>query len=175
MANVSVNTVEEPMKAAAFIVLLAVNSWAQNTTNPAPKNPVGTGVTDPTVDFYDSMSDYFRNTGRALRAINQKGIPVTDIPAVLLIARRSSASPNQIVDARKRGTAFEEIAKQNNVQWTGKDFVTEANLIFLSEYHGKPIEEVRSLHGKGADFIALNQEFRRDNKTPRATERSRGR
>jgi hypothetical protein len=163
------------MKAAALICLLAVSSWAQSNNSPAPKNPVGTGVTDPSIDFYDSMSDYFRNTGRALRAINQKGIPVGEIPAVLMIARKSSASPNQIIEARKRGTAFEDIAKQNKVEWTGKDFVTEANLIFLSEYHGRPIEEVRSLHSKGADFVVLNQEFRRDNKTPRATERSRGR
>ena len=163
------------MKAAALLCMIAVSSWAQSNNNPAPTNPIGTGVTDPTVDFYDSMSDYFRNTGRALRAINQKGIPVSDIPAVLLIARKSSASPNQIIDARKSGASFEDIAKKNKVEWTGKDFVTEANLIFLSEYHGRPIEQVRSLHEKGANFIVLNQEFRRDSRTPRATERSRGR
>jgi hypothetical protein len=156
-------------------LLLVVASFAQDAATTATKNPVGTGNQDPVVDYFDSMSDYFRNSQRAVRAIHQKGIPVAEIPAVLLIARRSSASPNQIIEARKSGKDFAEIAKQHNVTLSGKDFVSEANIIFLSEYHGRPIEQVRALHAKGTDFVVINQEFRRDGNSqmPKATQRSR--
>ncbi|HYP07650.1 MAG TPA: hypothetical protein VER03_15560 [Bryobacteraceae bacterium] len=163
---------------ASCVFLLALSIAAQDTmprSTPTAKNPVGTGVRDATVDYFDSMSDYFRNSQRAVRAIHEKGIPVGEIPAVLMIARRSSASPNQIIDARNSGKSFSDIARQHNVTLPGPDFATEANLIFLSEYHGRPIDQVRQLHAKGADFIALNQEFRRDGSSqlPKATERSR--
>ena len=51
----------------------------------------GTGVKQPAVDYYDSISDYFRQSRRAVDLIVKKGIPDEEIPAVLYIARRSSA------------------------------------------------------------------------------------
>ena len=53
----------------------------------------------------------------------------------------------------------------------GKDLVTEANVIFLSEYHGRTVEEITAAHGKGATFVELNGEFRRSG-TPNAQEDS---
>jgi hypothetical protein len=40
-------------------------------------------------------------------------------------------------------------------------FVNEANVAFLSEYHGRTPAEIRELHRKGASFIDINQQFRR--------------
>ena len=130
------------MKAAcAFLVALSV--FAQGTASKSEsRNPVGTGVNDPTVDYFDCMSDYFRNSQRAVRAIHEKGIPVVEIPAVLTIARKSTASPNQLIVARKSGKSFEDIARENSVTLPGKDFVSEANVVFLSEYHGRPAEQL---------------------------------
>jgi len=122
---------------------------------------VGTNVHQAVVDFYDSMSDYFRQSPRAVEAIAQKGIPDQEIPAVLFIARRSSASPNQIIEARKSGKSFTDIAQTNNVKLPGNDFVSEANVAFLSDYHGRRPEEIRALHAKGASFIEINQQYRR--------------
>ena len=128
----------------------------------APKGAVGTGVKDPTVDFYDSMQDYFRQTNNAIRLISKKGIPDQEIPAVLFIARHSSASPNQVIEARLAGKSYEDIARANNAKWSGKgDLVTESNVIFLSEYHGRTQAEVRAMRAKGASWIDINQEFRR--------------
>jgi hypothetical protein len=165
------------MKAACALILAFTVFGQDNMPKSTPRNPVGTGVGDPTVDYFDSMADYFRNSQRAVQAIHQKGIPVVEIPAVLIIARRSSASPNQVIDARKSGKSFADIAKQNNVTLPGTDFVSEANVIFLSEYHGRPAEEIRQLHAKGAEFVAINQEFRRggSSQMPKATERPRTR
>ena len=86
-----------------FVFLVAACLTAQEpAARSTERNRVGTGVQDPVVDYYDSMSDYFRQSPRAIMAINRKGIPDQEIPAVLLIARRSSASPNQVIAARKR-------------------------------------------------------------------------
>ena len=164
------------MKAAcAFLLALAVFGQ-DNMPKSTPKNPVGTGVKDPTVDYFDSMSDYFRNSQRAVRAINEKGIPIAEIPAVLTIARKSSASPNQIIEARKSGKSFEDIAKQNNVTLPGNDFASEANILFLSEYHGRPAEQIRQMRNTGVECVVINQEFRRDGSSqmPKTSERSRG-
>ena len=160
----------KPVCALLFAFCLAAQTQAPQSGS---RNPVGTGVQDPIVDFYDSMADYFRNSQRAVQAIGKKGIPDQEVPAVLLIARRSSASPNQIIEMRQGGKSWAEIAKQNKVNISGTDFVTEANIIFLSEYHGRPAEQIRALHAKGATFIQLNQEFRRDgsSRPPRATEK----
>ena len=161
---------------AACVFLVALSVFAQDAAPKSEsKNPVGSGVRDPTVDYFDCMSDYFRNSPRAVRAINEKGIPVVEIPAVLMIARKSTASPNQIIEARKAGKSFEDIARQHSVTLPGKDFVSEANIVFLSEYHGRPVEQIRQLHAKGTEFVVINQEFRRDGNSqmPKATERSR--
>ena len=122
---------------------------------------VGTNVKQPAVDFYDSISDYFRQSRRAVDAIVQKGIPDEEIPAVLYIARHSKASPNQVIDARKAGKSFSDIAKTNNVKLQGSDFVSEANVVFLAEYHGRTPAEVRALRSKGVSFIDINQQYRR--------------
>ena len=151
------------MKLTLFTVLAAA-AFAQT--------PVGTNVKQPAVDYYDSMSDYFRQSRRAIDLIVQKGIPDEEIPAVLIIARRSSASPNQVIEARKSGKQFAEIAKANKVTLPGNDFVSEANVIFLAEYHGRTPEEIRALRAKGSTFIDINQQFRRVGVKP-ATEKTR--
>lgn len=131
------------------------------------KPDVGTNVEAASVDYYDSIADYFRQSPQAVQLIAKKGIPDQEIPAVLLIARKSSASPNEIIDARKSGKGFAEIAKSNKVQLAGTDFVTEANILFLSESHGRPAEEIRAQHAKGASFIEINQQYRRVGMTPK--------
>jgi hypothetical protein len=128
----------------------------------ADKTRTGTGVQDPTIDYYDSLADYFRISSNAVRAINRRGIPTEEIAPLLYVAHRSNASPNQLIDARKAGKSWADIAKQYKVQMTGSDLVTEANLRFLSEYHGRPVEQVKALKTKGANFVAINQEFRRE-------------
>ena len=153
-------------------MLFAVVAAAALAQTPAPKANVGTNVKQPAVDFYDSVSDYFRQSRRAVDAMVQKGIPDEELPAVLTIARRSSASPNQIIDARKAGKSFAEIAKANKVDLPGDDFVAEANTLFLAEYHGRTPEEIRALRAKGASFIDINQQFRRVGTKP-ATEKAR--
>jgi hypothetical protein len=157
------------MRYLTSFVLFAIAATGQET---APKHNVGTNVEQPVVDFYDSIADYFRQSRRAVDLIAKKGIPDQEIPAVLLIARRSSASPNQVIEGRKAGKEFSEIAKANNVNLPGNDFVAEANVIFLSEYHGRSREEIRALQAKGASFVDINQQFRRVGTKPR-TERAR--
>ena len=152
----------------AFLIATCLTAVCVTAQDPTARTTERSraGSQDAVVDYYDSMSDYFRQSQRAIMAINKKGIPDQEIPAVLLIARRSSASPNQIVDARKSGKEWADIAKQNNVSLAGNDFVKEANIAFLSEYHGRPVEQVRAMIDKGATYIAANQELRRAGKPP---------
>ena len=148
------------MKNAA-LMLMAFSLMAQSDLPKATERSRAMNQ-DPSIDYYDSVSDYFRTTPRAVIAINQKGIAVEEIPAVLIIARRSAASPNQIIDAHKAGKSWSDIAKENKVNLPGEKFADEANIIFLSEYHARPIEEVRAMRAKGATFVAINQEYRRN-------------
>jgi len=159
------------MKALVIAMALTGMAFAQGNSQTRTRTAephVGDNVHDPDIDFYDSMSDYFRQSPRAVEAIAQKGIPALEIPAVLTIARKSSMSPNQVIAARKQGKSFEDIAKQANVNLPGDgDFVTKANIRFLSEYHGRNDSEVRGLHDKGASFIEINQQYRRVGVKPR--------
>jgi hypothetical protein len=145
----------------ASLLFLALSLMAQNDLPRATERSRAMNQ-DPSVDYYDSISDYFRTSPRAVIAINQKGIAVEEIPAVLTIARKSAASPNQIIDAHKAGKSWADIAKQNNVKLSGDNFVDEANILFLSEYHSRPAQEVRAMRAKGATFVAINQEYRRN-------------
>ncbi len=140
--------------------MLAVGLYGQSGSTAKPD--VGTGEHRPEIDFFDSIADYFRQSSRAVEAIYQKGVPAEEIPAVLLIARRSSMSPNQVIEARKSGRAFAEIAREAKVSvGDGKDFVREANVVFLSEYHGQPRADVERLRERGASFVDINQQYRR--------------
>jgi len=148
------------------VLVFGQNASDQNRTR--TKTDIGTNVHDPDIDFYDSMTDYFRQSPRAVEAIAQKGISDQEIPAVLTIARKSSLSPNQVIDARKQGKTFEQIAQDAKVNLPGDgDFVTRANVRFLSEYHGRPEAEVRGMRAKGASFIEINQQYRRVGIKPR--------
>ena len=71
-----------PMKPALTLVfvLCATMQIHGQTSGSTERNRIGTGVEDPVVDFYDSMSDYFRNTNRAIMAIHEKGIPRSGDP-----------------------------------------------------------------------------------------------
>ena len=142
-------------------------SSQESSPRSAQKADVGTGVNDATVDYYDSIADHFRNSRRAVIAISKKGIPDEEIPAVLYIARNSSASPNQVIDARKAGKAWGDLARQHNIKTSSEDFVAEANLNLLTGYHGRTAEEVKALRAKGASWIEINQEFRRSGQTPK--------
>jgi hypothetical protein len=42
-----------------------------------------------------------------------------------------------------------------------RDFVTESNLVFLSEYHGQPRADLERLRARGASWIDINQQYRR--------------
>ncbi|HYP14650.1 MAG TPA: hypothetical protein VEQ63_12055 [Bryobacteraceae bacterium] len=162
------------MRTLAFLMLAATAAFSQSKApgadktagqnDPMPrttKTEIGTGVKDENVDYFDSMADYYRNSGRAVRAIEEKGIPAEEIPAVLHLARRSSASPNAIIDDRKAGKSWADLAKQHSVKTESSDLVSEANVLFLSEYHGRKPEEIRAMKAKGASWVSINQELRR--------------
>ena len=147
--------------ALGFVVAVCVTAQ-QPMPHSTERSRAIASAQDSTIDYFDAVSDYFRNTPRAVAAISKKGIPDQEIPAVLLIARRSTASPNQVIDARLAGKSFAEIAKANRVTVSGDDFVKEANIIFLSEYHGRPADQIRSMNAKGANFIDINRNLRRE-------------
>jgi hypothetical protein len=156
------------MRSFVLLALTAIVVLAQESTpKSTPQKDTGTGVKDAAVDYYDSISDHFRNSRRAVLAIRDKGIPDEEIPAVLYIARNSSASPNQVIDARKAGKAWGDLAREHKVKTASDDLVTEANLHFLSAYHGRSAEEVKALRSKGASWIDINHEFRRSGAAPK--------
>ena len=163
------------MRYACVAILCACACIAQeNQGTRTTQTGVGTAVSDPIVDYYRSISDYFRNSERAVQLISDKGIKDEEIPAVLLIARRSSASPNAIIEMRKSGKQFEDIAAQHKVKLPSGDFVREANILFLSEYHGRKPDEVRQMNAKGATFLDINQQLRRVGmETKKKTEQAR--
>jgi hypothetical protein len=144
-----------------FVCVVSFLPGQDNIPRSTPKTDIGTAVKDSSVDYWDSVSDYFRNSRRAVMALRDKGVPDEEIPAVLYIARNSNASPNQVLEARKAGKSWTDIAQQNGVKFSGTDLPSEANVQFLSTYHGRTPEEVRALKAKGASWIDINQEFRR--------------
>lgn len=167
------------MKSSLLVLVLCTGlsvaaGYGQTNDRGRTRPDVGTNVHDPDIDFYDSIADYFRQSSRAVEAIAQKGIPAQEIPAVLTIARKSSMSPNQVIEARKQGRTFEAIAKDARVDLPGSgDFVAKANVRFLAEYHGRSEAEIRGLQSKGASFIEIDQQYRRVGMKPR-TEKPSG-
>jgi hypothetical protein len=130
---------------------------------------------DPMVDLYRSLADWSRMSERAIYAIRDRIGNDKEVAAVLLVTKRSSASANNVIDARKAGKDWAAITKQWNVkQEGGGDFADYANAVFLSEYHARPIEETRKLQQKGMDAVAINQEFRREGAPANSGTRSRG-
>jgi hypothetical protein len=156
------------MRLLAALMLSAALLPAQ-TKSPAKDTAGG----DPMVDLYRSLADWSRKSERVIYAIRERVGNDKEIAAVLLVTKLSSASPNDVMDARKAGKDWAAITKQWNVKHEGGgNFVDYANLVFLSEYHGRTLEEARKLHQKGLDPVAINQEFRREG-VPAETQKSR--
>jgi hypothetical protein len=163
------------MRLLLTLILSAALLPAQ-TQSPAKDTAAG----DPMVDLYRSLADWSRKSERAIYAIRDRVGSEKEVAAVLLVTKRSSASANDVMDARKAGKDWSAIARQWNVKHEGAgDFVDYANLVFLSEYHGRTLEDARKLHQKGLDPVAINQEFRREGgaagveKSRESTRRSR--
>ena len=151
------------------LLLIAVSAFllpAQPSQDSVPRK---TPKSDASIDYWDSLSDYFRNSLRAVVAIRDKGIPDEEVTAVLYIARNSSASPNQVIEARKASKSWSDIARQYKVQTSGDDLVTEANMSFLTTYHGRTPEEIKAMRAKGTSWIDINQEFRRSGASTKRT------
>lgn len=149
------------MRKLLLTLAVAASGLAQDNMPRTTKTEIGTGVKDATVDYFDAVSDYFRSTGRAVRAVHDKGIPAEEVPAVFLITRRSSASANQVIDARKAGKSWTEIAKSHKAEMQSEDVVAEANVAFLSSYYGTAPDAVKAMRQKGASWISIDQELRR--------------
>jgi len=154
------------MRPLLLIAVSAILLPAQPSQDPMPRK---TAKADASVDYWDSLSDYFRNSSRAVMAIRDKGIPDDEIAAILYIARNSSASPNQVIEARKASKSWSDIARQYKVKTSGDDLVTEANMNFLTSYHGRTPEEIKALRAKGTSWIDINQEFRRSGAATKRT------
>ena len=60
------------MIALALTGMVFAQGSSQTRTRTTPEPHVGDNVHDPDIDFYDSMSDYFRQSPRAVEAIAQK-------------------------------------------------------------------------------------------------------
>lgn len=144
------------MRTIAVLFLAAVAAAAQ-IESPAKDTAAG----DPMVDYYRSLADHFRMSERAIYSIRDKIGNDAEVAAVLVVARRSNASPNQVIEARKAGKDWPAVLSQWKVKSESDKFVDEANTWFLSQYHGRKPEEVKTLRDKGLDYIAINQEFRR--------------
>lgn len=156
------------MRSVACLIIAASLAVAEDPMPKTTQSGVGTGVKDSNVDFVDSMSDYYRLSRRAVLAIRDKGIMDEEVPAVLHITKKSNASANQVLDAKKAGKSWEEIAKAHNVAVQSGTLVEDANLDFLSNYHGVAPADVKALRAKGASWISINQEYRRVGATPPA-------
>jgi hypothetical protein len=71
---------------------------------------------DPTVDLYRSLADWSRKSERAIYAIRDRIGNDKEIAAVLLVTKQSSASPNQVMDARKAGKDWDAITREWKVR-----------------------------------------------------------
>jgi hypothetical protein len=149
--------------------MLLVSAALLPAQTPQPKKDTAGG--DPMVDYFRSLADYYHLDERSVYTIRDKVGQPELIAPVMAVAKHSSASPNQVIDAVKSGKDWPAITRQWKVKTDGGDWVEQANTRFLADYHGRTAEDVRKLRQKGLDWVAINQEFRRDASVPTTSSR----
>jgi hypothetical protein len=133
-------------------------------------------------NFYFAIGNYYQVPEREVVVVRERALPPDEVPVVFYAARQCHVQPTVIVDLRRRGMTWADIAIRfhqtpdiyyfrggppygkaygywRNHPPRDVEVIEAVNTHFLSEYHGVTPDAVRAERSRGANYVVVAQNF----------------
>jgi hypothetical protein len=132
--------------------------------------------------FFLSIGNYYRVPEREVVVVHDRRIPPEEIPVVFFVAQRAHVAPAVVVDLRRRGTTWANVAIHFGFQpdvyyfeggppygrargyWRkhpprDAEVVDAVNVHFFSEYHHVRPNDVWNEHSRGKNYLVIARDY----------------
>ncbi len=127
--------------------------------------------------FYFAVGNYYQVTVREVAAIHDSAIPPEEVPVVFYLAQQAHVAPAVVVDLRRHGGSWADVAFHLHLAADIYDFGTRApgyskqhpprdedvidavNVHFLADYHRVSPEVVWAERSRGRTYAAVARDF----------------
>ena len=132
--------------------------------------------------FYLSVGNYYQVPEREVVVVRERAIPPDEVPVVFYVAQRARVQPAVIVDLRRRGLSWADVAFHFRLDpdiyyfrggppygkaygyWKKHpprdvEVVDAVNVHFLSDYHRVSPDVVRAERSRGSSYVIVARNF----------------
>ena len=132
--------------------------------------------------FYLSVGNYYQVPEREVVVVRERAIPPDEVPVVFYVAQRARVQPAVIVDLRRRGLSWADVAFHFHLDpdiyyfrggppygkaygyWKKHpprdvEVVDAVNVHFLSDYHRVSPDVVRAERSRGSSYVIVARNF----------------
>jgi hypothetical protein len=132
--------------------------------------------------FYFAVGNYYQVPDREVVVVRERAIPPDEVPVVFYIAQKARVEPTVIVDLRRRGLTWADVALHFRLDpdvyyfrggppygkaygyWKNHpprdaEVVDAVNVHFLSDYHRVPPDAVRAQRSRGSSYAEVGRGF----------------
>lgn len=133
-------------------------------------------------NFYFSIGNYYHVPEREVVIVRERALPPDEVPVVFYTARQCHLEPTVVVDFRRRGLSWADIAIRchqspeiyyfrggppygkaygywKNHPPRDAEVIEAVNVHFLSEYHGVSPDAIRAERSRGPNYVFVAQNF----------------
>ena len=132
--------------------------------------------------FYFAIGNYYQVPNREVVVVRERAVPPDEIPVVFFVARQAHVEPAVIVDLRRRGLSWSDVALHFRLDpdiyyfsggppyghaygyWKKHpprdvEVIDAVNVHFLSDYHRVSPDSVRADRSRGSSYAFVAQGF----------------
>jgi hypothetical protein len=145
--------------------------------------------------FYFAIGNYYQVPEREVVVVRERAVPPDEVPVVFFVARQAHVEPTVIVDLRRRGLSWSDVALHFRLDpdiyyfnggppyghaygyWKkhpprDAEVIDAVNVHFLSDYHRVSPDSVRADRSRGSSYAFVAQGF--ENKSRKGEEHRKG-
>jgi len=167
-------------KSSKLLILAAVGFSALSAAAQVQAGAVVSG--EGLRSFYFAIGNYYQVPERQVVVVHERAIPPDEVPVVFFVARQAHVAPAVIVDLRRRGLSWSDVAFHFRLDpdiyyfpegppyghaygyWKkhppgDAEVIDAVNVHFLSDYHRVSPDIVRADRSRGSSYAFVAQGF----------------
>ena len=132
--------------------------------------------------FYFAIGNYYQVPERQVVLVRDRALPPDEVPVAFFVAQRAGVNPTVVVDLRRRGMSWSDIALHFHFRpdiyyfregppygkaygyWKSHpprdaEVIDAVNIHFLSEYHHVTPDLVRTERSRSGNYVVVARDF----------------
>ncbi|MEO8053240.1 MAG: hypothetical protein ABI833_22785 [Acidobacteriota bacterium] len=166
-----------------FPICLVLATFGFSTPSLSAQVQAGAVISgDGLRSFYFAIGNYYQVPEREVVVVRERSLPPDEVPVVFYVARQAHVQPAVIVDLRKRGASWADIALHFRLApdvyyfrggppygkaygyWKkhpprDEEVIEAVNIHFLSDYHRVSPDAVRMARSRGPSYAVVARGF----------------